>query len=49
MALLAKVNSILEKQGYKGDTFGACDTACIKMVFTLPTEVVALHVQACIV
>ena len=47
--LLADVDLIPKKRGYKGDALVAFGTDCIKMILALLTKVVALHVQALII
>lgn len=47
--LLVEVDSITGEQSRKRDAFGARGTGRIKMVFTVLTEVVTLHVQVPIV
>ena len=43
MLLLAKVDSIVEKQGRKGDTLVTRGIGHVKMILVLSTKVVALH------
>lgn len=47
--LLAKVNSISEKQSYKKDELVIFDTNYVKIMLTLLTKVVLLHIQAFII
>lgn len=47
--LLAEVDPILKKQGYKKDVLVACSTSRIKIVLVLLTKVVALYLQTLIV
>ena len=42
--LPAEVDPISKEQGREGDALVACGTGRVEMVFTLPTEVVTLHV-----
>ena len=47
--LLVKVNRISEEQSHKGDAFVAYSSSRIKMILTLSTEIIALHMQVSIV
>lgn len=47
--LLLDLNPNGKKQGRKGDAFWACGTGCIKMVFTLLTEIVVFHMKIFII
>ena len=47
--LLAEVNPISEKQGCKKDTFIVCGSGYVKIILTLLTEIIALHMQVFIV
>lgn len=47
--LLAKINSILEKQSYKKNLLMACDTSCVKMILTLLKKIITLYMQASII
>ena len=47
--LPAEINPILEEWGREGDAFVARGSGRVKMVLTLSTEVIALHMQAPIV
>ena len=49
MFLPSKVHSILEKLGRKRYWFRLYSTSCIKIIFALPTEVVAFYMQVLIV
>lgn len=49
MLLSAEDELISKKQGRKEDAFGACGTNCVKIIFALLIEVVALYMQASIV
>lgn len=44
MLLLVEIDFVVEKQSRKMNKFKACSTGRIKMIFALPTEVVALHI-----
>lgn len=48
MLLLAEVNPILEEQSRKKYAFRVYDIGDIKIVFSLSTKVVALHIGATI-
>lgn len=47
--LIAKVDSFLKKQSYKNNIFRNYSTNCIKIIFVLIIDVVALYVQAYII
>lgn len=47
--LLAKIDLVSEKRGYKRDTFVARDSSCIKIVLILLIEVIVLYVYVSIV
>lgn len=49
MLLLVDVNPITKKQGYKKDILIAYSIGSVKIVLTLITKVVALHIQVLIV
>lgn len=42
--LLEKFDSVPKKQCHKRDALIACDFGCVKMIFTLLTKIVILHV-----
>ena len=47
--LPAEIDPISEKQSYEENTLGSHDTGRIKMIFTLSTKVVVLHIGTIIV
>lgn len=42
--LLVEVNPILEEQGRKKNALVAYDISCVKMILTLLTKIVVLHI-----
>lgn len=49
MHLPAEIDSILKKQGYKGDALGVCGIGHIKIVLVPLTKVVEFHMGAIMV
>lgn len=49
LLLLAEIDLILKKQGYKKDALDVCDTSRVKIIFPLLTKVVVLHTRITIV
>lgn len=41
--LPSEVDLFLEKRGHKRDTFGVYSTSRVKMIFALPTKVIAFY------
>lgn len=44
MLLPIEINLITEEQDYKNDMCITCDINCVKIIFILPTKIIALYI-----